>query len=218
MYIGEADNVRTRLIQHMQDYNAEKEKYYWNQAICFTGPGLNKTLVRYLEKRSVELAKAANRYGILTQQTYSNTIISESDMAGMEEFLNNMRIILGALGCEALESLDIHPKSEKEKSDHKFYIQTGGIVATGEVTTEGFVVYKGATLNEKTGYKSLGKKAAENRAALIESGKVKNFTTTENILFSSPSAAADFLMGYRVSGPATWKDKNGVSLKDRADI
>jgi hypothetical protein len=47
---------------------------------------------------------------VLTQQTYSNTIISESDKAGMEEFLDNMRIILGALGCEALEPLDVHSK------------------------------------------------------------------------------------------------------------
>lgn len=56
------------------------------------------------------------------------------------------------------------------------------------------------------------------RASMIASGKVSNFITTEDILFTSPSAAADFLMGYSVSGPATWKDKNGVSLKDRADI
>lgn len=218
VYIGEADNVRTRLIQHMQDYNAEKEKYYWNQAICFTGPGLNKTLVRYLEKRSVELAKVANRYGILTQQTYSNTIISESDKAGMEEFLDNMRIILGALGCEALEPLDIHPNNEEEESDRKFFIQVGGVTAEGEVTADGFVVYKGATMNEKASHKSLSKGVIALRASMIASGKVSNFITTEDILFTSPSAAADFLMGYSVSGPATWKDKNGVSLKDRADI
>ena len=216
VYIGEADNVRTRLTQHIQDYNAEKEKYYWNQAICFTGPNLNKTLVRYLEKRSVQLAKEANRYGILTQQTYSNTIISEPDKAGMEEFLDNMRIILGALGCEALEPLDTHAKNEK--SDRRFYIKIGSVNAQGEVTADGFVVYKGATLNEKTNQKSLGKGITSLRESLMASGKVKDFTTTEDILFTSPSAAADFLMGYSVSGPATWKDKNDVSLKDRTDI
>ena len=216
VYIGEADNVRTRLMQHIQDYNAEKEKYYWNQAICFTAPSLNKTPVRYLEKRSVELAKKANRYGVLTQQTYSNTIISESDKAGMEEFLDNMRIILGALGCEALEPLDVH--SKKGDADRKFYIQIGSVSAEGEATSDGFVVFKGATLNEKVSQKSVGKKVAEKRKAMTDAGKICNFTTTENLLFSSPSAAADFLMGYSVSGPATWKDKNGVSLKDKMNI
>ncbi|WP_220235241.1 DUF4357 domain-containing protein [Lactobacillus panisapium] len=38
--------------------------------------------------------------------------------------------------------------------------------------------------------------------------------TTEDLLFSSSSAAADFVLGYSVSGPKTWKDKNGKSLKE----
>ena len=29
VYIGEAENVKERLIQHLRDYRAEKEKYYW---------------------------------------------------------------------------------------------------------------------------------------------------------------------------------------------
>ncbi len=28
VYIGEAENVKDRLVQHMRDYNSEKEKYY----------------------------------------------------------------------------------------------------------------------------------------------------------------------------------------------
>lgn len=218
VYIGEADNVHTRLKQHIQDYNSEKEKFYWHQAICFTAPSLNKTLIRYLEKRSVEIAKDTHRYGMLTQQVFTKTIISESDKAGMEEFLENMKIILGALGCEALEPLDIRSESSKGSLDRKFYIQKGGVIAEGEVTADGFVVYKGATINKKTNTKSIGQKASERREAIIESEKVKDYSTTEDILFTSPSAAADFLMGYSVSGPATWKDKTGTALKDRTDI
>lgn len=59
---------------------------------------------------------------------------------------------------------------------------------------------------------------AEKRNEILSSKKVENLTTTENIPFSSPSAAADFLMGYSVSGSATWKDKNGIPLKDRKDL
>lgn len=218
VYIGESDNVRVRLLQHMQDYSSEKEKYYWNSAICFTGPMLNKTLVRYLEKRAFEIAKAAKRYGILTIQTFSNTIISEYDKAAMEEFLDNMKIVLGALGCEALEPLDIQTVDAKTGSDRHFYVSVGNVTAEGEITADGFVVFKGAKLNEKTSIKSLGKHTAEKRNAILSSEKIDNFTTTEDMLFTSPSAAADFLMGYSVSGPATWKDKNGIPLKDRKDL
>ena len=218
VYVGEADNVKARLMQHIQDYNSDKEKYYWNQAICFTSSTLNKTFVRYLEKRSVEIVKSANRYGLLTQQVYTNTVISESDMAVMEEFIDNMRILLGTLGCEALEPLDIRTGSDAGDADRRFYIQIAGVTAEGEVTADGFVVYKGATMNDKTNDKALNKGTATKREAIKASDKVNNLTLMEDMLFTSPSAAADFLIGYSVSGPATWKDKNGVSLKDRADI
>ena len=33
VYIGEAENVLDRLIQHLRDYNSDKEKYYWNSAV-----------------------------------------------------------------------------------------------------------------------------------------------------------------------------------------
>ena len=52
------------------------------------------------------------------------------------------------------------------------------------------------------------------RQKLINSDKVKNLITTEDILFSSSSAAADFILGYSVSGPRTWKTKAGRSLKE----
>ena len=38
--------------------------------------------------------------------------------------------------------------------------------------------------------------------------------TTEDILFNSSSAAAVFVLGYRTSGPATWKTKDGRTLKE----
>ncbi|MBF1103809.1 MAG: DUF4357 domain-containing protein [Solobacterium sp.] len=37
------------------------------------------------------------------------------------------------------------------------------------------------------------------------------------MLFSSSSAAADFILGYSVSGPRTWKTKGGRTLKELED-
>lgn len=42
VYIGEAENVKERLVQHLRDSQAEKEKYYWTTAVIFTGRDLNK--------------------------------------------------------------------------------------------------------------------------------------------------------------------------------
>ena len=67
-------------------YQAEKEKYYWNTAVIFTGRDLNKALIRYLENRFVEVARNCNRYHVLTKNTYRNTVLKESQIAVMEEF------------------------------------------------------------------------------------------------------------------------------------
>ena len=37
VYIGEAENVKERLIQYLRDYQAENEKYYWSTAVIFIG-------------------------------------------------------------------------------------------------------------------------------------------------------------------------------------
>lgn len=69
-------------------------------------------------------------------------------------------------------------------------------------------------IGEKTSVKSLNVGMQKMRQKLFDSGKVKNLTTTEDILFSSSSAAADFILGYSVSGPQTWKAKDGRTLKE----
>lgn len=67
VYIGEAENVRDRLLQHLRDYQSEKEKYYWNTAVVFVGRDLNKAHIRYLENRFVEIARNSKRYLVLTK-------------------------------------------------------------------------------------------------------------------------------------------------------
>ena len=75
------------------------------------------------------------------------------------------------------------------------------------------MLYKGAVINENP-VKSLNPGALKLRNTLISNGIVKNKITTEDILFSSPTAAAVFVLGYNISGPATWKTKDGQTLKE----
>lgn len=79
---------------------------------------------------------------------------------------------------------------------------------------KGFVVFEGAIVNEKTSVKSLSAGMQKMRQMLFDSGKVKDLITTEDILFSSSSAAADFILGYSVIEPQMWKAKDGRTLKE----
>ncbi len=214
VYIGEAENVKDRLIQHLRDYQAEKEKYYWSTAVIFVGRDLNKALIRYLENRFVEIARNSKRYIVLTKNTYRNTVMKESQIAVMEEFIDNVKILINALGYKLLEPFSQVESPASEADDEMLFLTSGSAKATGKVTTEGFVVFEDAIVNEKTSTKSLSAGMQKLRQTLIDSDKVQNWKTTEDILFSSASAAADFILGYSVSGPQMWKTKDGRTLKD----
>lgn len=217
VYIGEAENVKDRLVQHLRDYQSEKEKYYWSTAVVFIGRDLNKALIRYLENRFVEIARASKRYLVLTKNTYRNTVMKESQIAVMEEFVDNVKVLINALGYKVLEPFAQVDPSNDMVDDKLLYITSGSVNATGKVTAEGFVVFAGATLNEKMSVKSLSAGMQKQRQKLFDSSKVNNLVTTEDILFSSSSAAADFILGYSVSGPRTWKTKGGRTLKELED-
>lgn len=213
VYIGESESVQERLLQHLRDYGAEKEKFYWTTAVIFLGRDLNKALIRYLEDRFVQIARDSKRYKVLTKNTYGKTVMKESQTAAMEEFIDNVKVLINALGYKVLEST-VQSLPDADHEGEILYLNMGNAKASGIVTTEGFVLLSGSVVNEKTSEKSLSKGAVSLRKKHFDAGKVKNLTTTEDILFSSSSAAADFVTGYSVSGPANWKDKNGVTLKE----
>lgn len=217
VYIGEAENVKERLVQHIRDYQSEKEKFYWNTAVIFIGRDLNKALIRYLENRFVEIARICKRYQVLTKNTYKNTVMKESQVAVMEEFVDNVKVLINALGYKVLEPVLQPDSNASDVDDELLYISTGGATAIGRVTPEGFVVLKGTVVNEKTSMKSLSAGLIKLREKYFNDGRVENLLTTEDILFSSSSAAADFVLGYSVSGPRTWKAKDGRSLKEIED-
>ncbi len=214
VYIGEAENVKDRLVQHLRDYQSEKEKYYWNTAVIFIGRDLNKALIRYLENRFVEIARRCNRCQVLTKNTYRNTVMKESQIAVMEEFVDNVKVLINTLGYKILEPI-LHVDADPSKNtSEEFFITSGSVSATGMITSEGFVVLKGSSVNEKTSAKSLSAGMKKLRDKIFSEGKVDNLITTEDLLFSSSSAAADFVLGYSASGPRTWKTKDGKTLKE----
>ena len=216
VYIGEAENIKDRLVQHIRDNQSGKEKYYWNAAVLFTGRDLNKAQIRYLEYRLVEIARDSKRYKVLTKNTYKNTVMKESQKSAMEEFIENIKILINALGYKVLEPVAVKPAAAGAAAEvsEEYYLSAGSASATGVVTSEGFVVYKGAVINEKISEKSVSPGMIKLSEKHIAEKHVVDNVTTEDILFNSSSAAAVFVLGYSVSGPMTWKTKDGRTLKE----
>ena len=131
----------------------------------------------------------------------------------MKEFIDNIKILINALGFKVLDPV-IKSDIISNQDDDILYISSGNVDAKGMVTTEGFVVFAGTLINEKTLIKSLSPGMARLREGYLNSERVIDFKTTEDILFSSSSAAGAFVTGYSVSGPLTWKNKDGKLLKE----
>ena len=207
IYIGEAECVKNRLKQH-------KDKEFWVQVITFSSKdeNLTKGHIKYLE---AELIKKAISVGKTTLENSQGgkAVLPESDIADMEVFLSKLYQLLPVLGTDVFT--DVIQK--KPTPSNMLYLRRKGIVATGQRSTNGFVVFKGSQAVKKE-TPAIPKIVAKQRAKLIEKqvltlvGDVYLFKSDYE--FNSPSLAAAVLLAGAVSGPAEWKNKNGKSLKD----
>lgn len=214
VYIGEAENIKERLIQHIRDYSAGKESYYWNSAVFFIGRDLNKASIRYLENNLVETARSCKRYRVLTKNTYKNTVMKPSQVAAMLEFIENIKILINALGYKVLEPFLVKSSDIAADNAELLYITSGKTNATGKVTNEGFVLLSGSKISDTLAPNSTSDSTRKYRDQYTREGKIKDWQTTEDILFPSSSAASCFVLGGSSSGPRSWKNKAGYTLKE----
>lgn len=211
VYIGEAENILDRLLQHLRDYQSGKEKYYWNTAVIFVGRDLNKALIRYLENRFVEIAKECGRYTILTKNTYKNTVLKEAQIASMEEFIDNVKILINTLGYKVLVPVP-------QATDDTIYLfcKGSGALAKGFISPGGFTVLKGSTVSDHTvpSLETRGKTYYKLRNALVKDGTIVDRVFTRDYEFNAPSAASAVILGHTSNGNVDWKTADGVKLRD----
>lgn len=212
-YIGEAESILKRLEQQLikQDF--------WNEAVVFISKddNLNKAHIKYLEHRFYEIAKATKRYEVSNATTPTKPTLSESDIADMEGFILNARMLVNTLGYRVFEE-----KREDNKRKEVFYIKNDrGADAQGERTSEGFVVFKGSkaiintTPSMPESFKKLKEKLVEDKILLEKDGYLE---FSDDYIFSSPSAAARIIFGSKGSGLRRWKTKDNKTLKEYEQI
>ena len=215
LYIGEAENIFNRLTQHV------KEKDFWNEAIVFISKddNLNKAHIKYLENRLHDIACSANRYELINNQKPTQSSISESDKAEMEEFLSNILTLISTLGYNAFEQIrQADTKVQPDKEEDLFYITaTRGANGIGKTTSEGFVVFENSQVADPI-TNSYPKTMQKLRDTLISEGVIvkenDKLIMKRDYLFSSSSSAAMIIMGRSANGLTEWKKKSGKTLQD----
>jgi hypothetical protein len=222
-YIGEADDVRTRLDSH------QKEKDFWTHGYILSTKdnSLNKAHVRYLEARLIQLARAVDNATLDNGTAPPIARLSEPEVADMEAYLENALMILPLVGVNIFDLVqeqaptdrgtDSRTASVRSDGEETLFLQTQLTTATGREDARGFLVHEGALGRRDTkvmvpGYERL-------RTQLIEEGVLVNegddqIRLTKNFLFDSPSAAASVLSGGNKNGRTEWRNTAGRTLKE----
>jgi hypothetical protein len=222
-YIGESENVVKRISQ--QDKNQD----FWNEVIIFTSKdeNLTKGHIKYLESRLTSISIEADRYKIENGNNPTASMLPRADKDAMEEFIHNLRIVLGTLGHRVLEPVKVVKQQAPDVplklnlSQFTFSFSIRGLHATGQQTDDGFVLFKGADVSSKTS-KSMPGKILAIREKWIADGTLQpegeNYRLTKDSIFSSSSYAAAIVAGTSRSGPQSWIDEQGRSLKAVEEI
>ncbi|MGH8433991.1 MAG: GIY-YIG nuclease family protein [Pseudomonas sp.] len=210
LYVGEGDPIRPRLESHYA------QKDFWTRAVCFVAtPGqLNKAHVQFLEANLVRLAKAAKRIPLDNGNQPAEPSLSEADRADMQVFLDNMLGMLPVLGVQAFEQ----PTNQIAEPVAQLSCKGKGVEARGYESSQGFVVRTGsqAVVEVTPSFQKMAG-TSELRQDLIELGVLKLvgdvYLFTQDYAFSSPSTAADIVLGLSANGRTAWKDALGRTLK-----
>ena len=210
IYIGEAESIKDRIKIHLK-------MDFWNQIVFFISKdeNLTKAHIRYLEGQLIKQASAAGRAKLMNSQS-SGSKLPESDREDMEVFLEKMQQLLPVLGVEVLVPTHSVSKSTSEKQLLTCKIKN--IEAKGYLTPNGIVVLSGsqAVLKERPSTKKYPH-PSQVRQKLKDDGmlakKEDHLLFTQDVEFSSPSAAASVIHGGHANGLTAWKNRAGKSLK-----
>lgn len=215
VYVGESENVVKRLTQQ------DKDQEFWNEVIIFTSKdeNLTKAHVKYLESRITVLAKSADRYKVENGNTPTESLLPRSDKDAMEEFIHNLKIVLGTLGHKVLDPIKIQTQAFLETpklSQCIFSFSIKGLVAKGQQTDDGFVLFKDSQVTDAFN-QSMPGRLVEMKEDWVKSGTLvkseDHYIVIKDVLLSSSSYAAALVAGTARSGPQSWINEKGQTLK-----
>jgi hypothetical protein len=226
IYIGEADEVKSRLLAHARD----EGKDFWTRTIVVVSKDSNLTKghVRYLESSLIALTQRAGRAALANKTAPPRDgLLPEPDQADMEAFLAQVELILPVLGFNFLRKAPSfaapgEPPSVVAKESPLLEINTVGVSATAREVDGEFVVFAGSTARNKatpswTSYRGLREQlVAEGR--LVPADEPGFLVFTENVGFASPSAAAAVIYGGNQNGRRAWRlQQTGQTYKEWQD-
>lgn len=219
VYIGESDDVLTRLKQHIKD----PKKDFWNQTIIITSKdeNLTKSHVRYLESRLIQITYQTKSVTISNGTSPDTTQLPEPDTADMEYFLEQIQLLLPVLGFQFASPLPTisqtstipSSQSNTDSTNPIFTMKINDVNAKAQEIGDKFIILKGSFAREKV-RKSLKSVYKQKRKELMDKGILvatnddnTKLTFLDDVPLASPSTAACIIGGTSLNGREYWKEQ-----------
>lgn len=223
VYVGEGDDIAVRLRQHSRAEEAGG-KDFWDRVVILTSKDANvtKAHARYLEARLINAATSAKRATVVNGTAPAPIHLPEADVSDMEYYLSQVQIVLPVLGIT-----EFRPTRAQVAPDHtsvagisavertsptfRFEVPRHGIAALAQEIDGEFTVLEGSVAranwvgtHRHPGYQQQHVALLSDDTLRREEGGLARFT--QDVVFSSPSAAAAVVAGRSANGRTSWVD------------
>lgn len=215
VYIGESDDVSTRLKQHNRTQESGG-KDFWEHVWLVTSKdqNLTKAHAKYLESQLIRSVSQSGLCKLENGTAHDYVNLPESDQADMAFFMEQLRTILPVLGFDYLRSpineINEHHKTTTRAAESPlftFAMPTKGIKAQAKEIEGQFVVLAGSSARGRWegavgGYESLYEQLCASETLIKTESGQRTFAV--DTVFSSPSAAAAVVAGRSANGRTAW--------------
>jgi hypothetical protein len=217
VYVGEGDQVKTRLAAH----DADEAKEFFTRAVLIVSKDENLTKAhgRYLESRIIAAIRGAGRAKLVNGTEPPFKGLPEPEIADMERVLDEIEILLPVLGFDVLQPTagdHLQPSSTAPVAP-TFMADIKKAKARALERGGEFVVLAGSTALRRES-DAIPQSVKDARKALIEAGVLvpdadaELYRFAQDASFGSPSGASAAVAGRADNGRTTWRvEGNGQS-------
>lgn len=210
VYVGEGDQVKTRLAAH----DADENKEFFTRAVLIVSKDENLTKAhgRYLESRIIAAIRGAGRAKLVNGTEPPFKGLPEPEIADMERVLDEIEILLPILGFDVLQPAGGDEVIPRPGGNGPPTFIADIKKAKGRAVERGgeFVVLAGSTALRRES-EAIPQSVKDARKALIEAGLLAPDTDqdlyrfTQDASFGSPSGASAAIAGRADNGRTTWR-------------
>lgn len=231
-YIGESESIGERLATHNSNRSGRDSKDFWTDTVVLISKddNLTKSHARYIEACLIRGTGNNPRWALPNAKRPSGDAgkLPLSDRAAMDEFVDQTKTLVGALGWDLFREMRGRPdeavQTEQTRpsgdplADPKFFFRGQGFSAEMKLSVSGeFLVQAGSRARLKT-TSTIPRGTVALRKTLVDSGVVRQdgdcLVFTSNYSFSSASAAAAAVIGASANGRILWKLPDGSTYAD----